>query len=119
MPDQTCAHLSPIGGWCRLKANFKCTASDDTGTGCPWPALRRAKAAPVRQDSNHSTRVDAWSAEPVENDSRYVEHITAVFLPNGMLRILMQAPMKQTLEISKRDAEALHRWLGKHLEVES
>jgi hypothetical protein len=38
MPDQTCPHLSPIGGWCRLKSNFKCPAS--TGrVGCPFPRI--------------------------------------------------------------------------------
>jgi hypothetical protein len=38
MPDHTCPHLSPIGGWCRLKANFKCPASVGR-VGCPFPKL--------------------------------------------------------------------------------
>ncbi len=38
MPDHTCPHLSPIGGWCRLKANFKCTATVGR-VGCPFPKV--------------------------------------------------------------------------------
>jgi hypothetical protein len=38
MPDHTCPHLSPIGGWCRLKANFKCPASVGR-VGCPFPKV--------------------------------------------------------------------------------
>ena len=38
MPDHTCAHLSPVGGWCRLKNNFKCPASAGR-VGCPFPKI--------------------------------------------------------------------------------
>ncbi len=38
MPDQTCAHLSPIGNWCRLKNNFKCPAQAGR-IGCPFPKI--------------------------------------------------------------------------------
>jgi hypothetical protein len=38
MPDQTCAHLSPVGNWCRLKNNFKCPAQAGR-IGCPFPKI--------------------------------------------------------------------------------
>jgi hypothetical protein len=38
MPDPTCPHLSPIGGWCRLKNNFKCPATAGR-VGCPLPKI--------------------------------------------------------------------------------
>jgi hypothetical protein len=38
MPDHTCPHLSPVGGWCRLKNNFKCPASAGR-VGCPFPVM--------------------------------------------------------------------------------
>jgi hypothetical protein len=38
MPDHTCPHLSPVGGWCRLKNNFKCPASVGR-VGCPFPQM--------------------------------------------------------------------------------
>jgi hypothetical protein len=38
MPDPTCPHLSPIGGWCRLKNNFKCPATAGR-VGCPFPKI--------------------------------------------------------------------------------
>ena len=52
MPDHTCPQLSPVGGWCRLKANFKCPAT--TGrVGCPFPKIpnlnRRASEQPASQ----------------------------------------------------------------------
>ena len=36
MPDNTCPHLSPVGGWCRLQTNFKCPAKPGR-VGCPFP----------------------------------------------------------------------------------
>ncbi len=36
MPDTTCQHLSPVGGWCRLQTNFKCPAQKGR-IGCPMP----------------------------------------------------------------------------------
>lgn len=36
MPDNTCPHLSPVGGWCRLQTNFKCPANPGR-VGCPFP----------------------------------------------------------------------------------
>jgi hypothetical protein len=36
MPDTTCPHLSPVGGWCRLQTNFKCPAQKGR-IGCPMP----------------------------------------------------------------------------------
>jgi hypothetical protein len=38
MPDPTCPHLSPVGGWCRLKNNFKCPATAGR-VGCPFPKI--------------------------------------------------------------------------------
>jgi hypothetical protein len=36
MPDPTCPHLAPIGGWCRLGTNFKCPAKANR-VDCPHP----------------------------------------------------------------------------------
>lgn len=36
MPDHTCPHLSPVGGWCRLQTNFKCPAKPGR-VDCPFP----------------------------------------------------------------------------------
>ena len=38
MPDTTCPHLSPVGGWCRLQTNFKCPAQKGR-IGCPMPNI--------------------------------------------------------------------------------
>jgi hypothetical protein len=38
MPDPTCPHLAPIGGWCRLGTNFKCPAKANR-VDCPHPDI--------------------------------------------------------------------------------
>ena len=38
MPDPTCPHLAPIGGWCRLGTNFKCPAKANR-VDCPHPNI--------------------------------------------------------------------------------
>ena len=38
MPDPTCPHLAPIGGWCRLGTNFKCPAKANR-VDCPYPNI--------------------------------------------------------------------------------
>ncbi len=68
MPDHTCPHLSPVGGWCRLKNNFKCPASVGR-IGCPFPKVpnlndraqdrveRMARTAPLQPNAVETTHI--------------------------------------------------------------
>ncbi len=104
MPDQTCAHLSPIGNWCRLKNNFKCPAQAGR-VGCPFPKIpslndraedrreRIAKAAsletievsaPVLQPTVLETaRIQHLEHEMFERKNAF-EQLTALFPPSAI-----------------------------------
>ncbi len=69
MPDTTCPHLSPVGGWCRLQTNFKCPAKPGR-VGCPFPDVGSLSQRISERDdtkerlSMEQTKVFAELAKP-------------------------------------------------------
>jgi hypothetical protein len=102
MPDPTCPHLSPIGGWCRLKNNFKCPATAGR-VGCPFPKIpsltdraedrrdRIAKAAletieVVTKEPTplETARMQHLEREMLERQSAF-ERLTQTFSPDAIV----------------------------------
>jgi hypothetical protein len=67
MPDPTCPHLAPIGGWCRLGTNFKCPAKPNR-VDCPYPNVgsldQRSSDRHARVTSPDRANVFEVLAEP-------------------------------------------------------
>ncbi len=81
MPDQTCAHLSPIGNWCRLKNNFKCPAQAGR-VGCPFPKIPSLNdRAEDRRDriakavSLETIEVNALVVQPTLLETARIQHL--------------------------------------------
>lgn len=49
MPDPHCPHLAPVGGWCRLGTNLKCSARPGR-IGCPFPSVGSLEQRTAERD---------------------------------------------------------------------
>lgn len=78
MSDPTCPHLSPIGGWCRLKNNFKCPAQAGR-VGCPFPKIPsltdRAEDRRERFAKAALETIDVIAKEPTPLEAARLQHI--------------------------------------------